>query len=148
MARNTTFDLPRFHFEHTLWLNETKFTEQEIDFFAHLLQEMRAFLPVEEMESNFGETLTHFEREFDHFKRTINSIQADIRDQEGIIADVIKQPTTKFNVEIRESQSYLREKMAYFHDNYRKLKTEFKLFVAKDLEKHIDVPTQVKETDA
>ncbi|WP_428663651.1 hypothetical protein [Runella sp.] len=140
MARNTKFDLARFHFEHSLWLNETIFVEQEIDFFSHLVHEMRAFLPVEEIESHFEETLTRFEREFDHFKRTIKNIQADLRDQEGIIASVIKEQTEDFNEEIRETQTYLREKMVFFHDNYRKLKTEFKLFVSKDLEKHIDIP--------
>ncbi len=147
MARNTTFDLHRFHFEHRLWLNETIFVAQEIDFFAHLLQEMRVFLPVEGADTNFDETITHFVREFDHFKRTIDSIQADIRDQEGISANVIKQQTNQFNEEIRETQNYLREKMAFFHDNYRKLKTEFKLFVGKDLEKHLDIPVEVEGED-
>ncbi len=147
MARNTKFDLHRFHFEYRLWLNEVTFVDQEVDFFGHLVHEMRAFLPVEEMDSNFAETLTHFEREFDHFKRTVKSIQADIRDQEGIIASIIKEETTQFNEEVRESQAYLREKMSFFHDNYRKLKTEFKLFMGKDLEKHIHIPAQVEGKD-
>ncbi len=138
MAHNDKFDLQRFHFEHTLWLNEVTFVGQEVGIFGRLLKTMEAFLPAEE-DGNFQETLHRFEHQFDHFKRTIESIEAEIQEQEAVMATALREKSVVFNEDIRETQVYLREKMKFFHDNYRKLKTEFRLFIGKDLESHFDL---------
>lgn len=138
MAHNDKFDLQRFHFEHTLWLNEVTFVGQEVGIFGRLLKTMEAFLPAEDDE-NFQETLHRFEHQFDHFKRTIENIEAEIQEQEAVMATALRDKTAVFNEDIRETQVYLREKMKFFHDNYRKLKTEFRLFIGKDLESHFDL---------
>lgn len=135
MARNTKFDLQRFHFEHNLWLNEVTFVGQEVDIFNHLLQEMKVILPTES-NSNFAETVKSFEHQLGHFKRTVADIKSELHAQEVVMASAIREETANFNEDIWETQVYLREKMEYFHDNYRKLKTEFRLFVGKDLESH------------
>lgn len=138
MAHNDKFDLQRFHFEHTLWLNEVTFVGQEVDIFGRLLKTMEAFLPAEEDE-NFQETLHRFEHQLDHFKRTTENVKAEIQEQEAVMATALREKTAVFNEDIRETQAYLREKMKFFHDNYRKLKTEFRLFIGKDLESHFEV---------
>ena len=38
MAHNDKFDLQRFHFEHTLWLNEVIFVGQEVGSSSHLVK--------------------------------------------------------------------------------------------------------------
>lgn len=138
MARNTKFDLPRFHFEHTLWLNEVNFVGHEVDIFARLLQEMKVILPTES-ENHFAEILKSFEHQLGHFKRTAADIRSEIHAQEVVMASTIREEMTNFNEDIWETQLFLREKMEFFHDNYRKLKTEFRLFVGKDLESHFEV---------
>lgn len=138
MARNTKFDLPRFHFEHRLWLNEVDFVGQEADIFAHLLQEMKVILPTES-ESHFAEVLKSFEHQLGHFKRIVADIRSEIHAQEVVMASAIREGIANFNEDIWETQLFLREKMEFFHDNYRKLKTEFRLFMGKDLESHFGV---------
>ncbi|MFN8343592.1 MAG: hypothetical protein U0X91_01230 [Spirosomataceae bacterium] len=147
MALNDKFDLQRFHFEHTLWLNEVSFIAQEVAIFGRLLKTMEAFLPTEEAEENFQETLHRFEHQLTQFKRTTESIQAEIQEQEAVMAKALQEKTAVFNEDIRETQAYLREKMKFFHDNYRKLKNEFKLFVGKDLESHFEITPKIDMAD-
>lgn len=147
MAHNDKFDLQRFHFEHTLWLNEVTFVGQEVAIFGRLLKTMEAFLPAEEGDANFQETLRRFEHQMEHFKRTTENVEAEIQEQEAVMATALRENTAVFNEDIRETQLYLREKMKFFHDNYRKLKTEFKLFVGKDLESHFDLTPMIDRTD-
>jgi hypothetical protein len=135
MAKKNKFDLQRFHFEHNLWLNEIVFVGQEADIFLHLLQEMKIIFPTD-TEGDFNETIKRFEHELAHFKRTVADIKSEIHAQEVVMASAIREETKHFNEDIWETQVFLREKMDYFHDNYRKLKVEFRLFVGKDLESH------------
>jgi len=142
MARNNKFDLQRFHFEHNLWLNEVVFVEQEVGIFSHLLAEMQVLLPSDTEGGRFSETAKSFEHQFRHFVRLVADIKSEVHAQEVVMASAIREETMHFNEDILETQVFLREKMDYFHDNYRKLKSEFRLFVGKDLENHFDTPTQ------
>ena len=90
MAHNDKFDLQRFHFEHTLWLNEVIFVGQEVDIFGRLLKTMEAFLPAEEGDVNFQETLRRFEHQLEHFKRTTNNVEAEIQEQEVVMATALQ----------------------------------------------------------
>ena len=56
-----------------------------------------------------------------------------------VMAIALKNETVQYNDDIWATQVYLREKMDFYHDNYRKFKTEFRLFIGKDLENHFSL---------
>ena len=138
MAKNPKFDLQRFHFEHLLWEKEIDFVNEEVTIFAHLLDEMKVILPTD-LNTHFAETIQRISREMEHFKRINNTLKSEIHAQENVMAVALKNETVQYNDDIWATQVYLREKMDFYHDNYRKFKTEFRLFIGKDLENHFSL---------
>lgn len=148
MAKNPKFDLQRFHFEHRLWGKEIDFVNEEVTIFEHLLDEMKVILPTD-LDISFAETLQRISREIEHFKRINNTLKSEIHAQENVMAIALKNETVQYNDDIWATQVYLREKMDFYHDNYRKFKTEFRLFIGKDLENHFSLKevASLQETD-
>lgn len=138
MAKNPKFDLQRFHFEHRLWDKEIDFVDEEVTIFEHLLDEIKVILPAD-LDTHFAETIQRISREIDHFKRINKTLKSEIHAQENVMAIALKDETVQYNDDIWATQVYLREKMDFYHDNYRKFKTEFRLFVGKDLENHFSL---------
>jgi hypothetical protein len=117
--------LSDLHFEHKLWLNELKFTEDELKIYEHYLEDLVKRHDDREMLAQ----LEHYQNQFIKEREIIDTLKHDINDREHKLYEFVqKHPNYYENYDLND-HSDLRERMAQFRNIFGGLKSRFHRFV-------------------
>lgn len=120
-----TIHLSDLHFEHTLWLNELKFAEDEIRIYEHYLED----LVKRHDEKEMLKQLEHYQNQFIKEKEIIDILKHDIGSHEHVLASFIKKHPDSFDNYHQEDHGELRNRMVQFRNIFGGLKARFHQFL-------------------
>ncbi|UTA67142.1 MULTISPECIES: hypothetical protein [Emticicia] len=125
-------ELSHSHFQNRIWRNELEMMQKETDFFLTVVQEIDT---LDNKELNNRQEW--FINQFHHFERLIKQLSTELTDIEKGLAVGVQEDNI-LDKEQRLDQSYFRERMDYFEQDYRSVKARFRAFIANSDTEGID----------
>lgn len=111
------------HFEHTLWMNELKFFEDEVNIFEHQLEKL-----VKREIKQMMPALEQFQNNFIRQKEVLDELKHDIKVHEQQIAWSL-QNNQEARHSMVEKHEVIREKITTFKKLFAEVKTNFFQFL-------------------
>ena len=114
------------HFEHTLWVNELRFFEDEIQIYEHQLERL-----VQKNDKSFLPTLERFQNKFIRQREVLDELKHFIRLHEQRLGWAVKNDDYNENAFTKDHE-ILKEKMNMFRELFGELKDNFYSFMIKN----------------
>jgi hypothetical protein len=129
MNKENKVYLSDLHFEHTQWINELKYWEDEINSFNKRLGE----IVVRYTSNEFRAQVEHFQNQFILHDAVIDGLKKEVKTHEKQIAAQAEEHPTAIDHVYFEDHISLREKMEMQRKIYGELKTEYYRFLSKSM---------------
>jgi hypothetical protein len=113
------------HFEHTLWMNELKFFEDEVKIYEHQLEKL-----IKTRRKEMLPRLEQFQNNFIRQKEVLDQLKRDITVHEQKLAWTYMKDKD-VNERFDQIHERLREEMVVFKKIFNQVKTEFYAFLIK-----------------
>ena len=114
------------HFEHTLWVNELKFFEDELKIYEHQLENL-----VKKGDKSFLPLLEQFQNKFIRQKEVLDELKHDIKIQEQGLGWAIK--NNNYNQDFyNNNHEIIRDKINIFKKIFNDLKNDFYKFLKRN----------------
>ena len=119
--------LKDLHFDHKLWLNELKFTKEELSIFTKRLNEVEE----KNTSADFAPLAESFQNRLIRQKEVIDELSHAIMEHESALADYAKEFPIAIDHVRFDDHNEIRGKMERFTVIYAEFKAEFMRFLAK-----------------
>lgn len=129
MSREVNVYLSDLHFEHTQWMSELKFWEDEIATFNKRLGEVVVRYTSNEIRAS----IEHFQNQFILHDEVIDTLKKEVKTHEKMIAKEAEERPVAIDRVYFEDHSALREKMNTQRKIYGELKGEYFSFLSKSM---------------
>jgi hypothetical protein len=113
------------HFEHTLWMNELKFFEDEVKIYEHQLEKL-----IKTRRKEMLPRLEQFQNNFIRQKEVLDQLKRDIKVHEQKLAWTYMEDK-EINAKFATIHERLREEMIIFKKIFNQIKKEFYAFLIK-----------------
>ena len=114
------------HFEHTLWVNELRFFEDELKIYERQLERL-----VQKEDKSFLPMLERFQNNFIRQKEVLDELKHDIKVHEQRLGWAVKNNNYKEDV-YNSNHEVMKEKMVIFKKLFTELKEEFFHFLVEN----------------
>ncbi|MBK8886274.1 MAG: hypothetical protein IPN46_06835 [Saprospiraceae bacterium] len=129
MQKDHKVYLSDLHFEHTQWLSELKFWEDEIKSFSKRLGEVVVRYTSNEIRAK----IEHFQNQFILHDEVIDLLKKDVKNHEKAIALQAEDNPVAINHVYFNDHTGLRDKMDTQRQIYRELKSTYYNFLSKSM---------------